>query len=90
MQLQLQQQQQRLILILILATGFYFIQSSTSPSATNPDYVPVIQREVIKYTGKSGGQTLTGLTRGTNAPFRGETPDSTQQQHTLQFLFFQG
>ena len=59
------------------ATGFYFVQSATQPAATNPDNVPVIQREVIKYTGKSGGQTLTGLSRGTNAPFRGETPIST-------------
>jgi len=58
-------------------TGFYFIQSATSPSSTNPEYVPVIQREVIQYTGKSGGQTLTGLSRGTNAPFRGQTPEST-------------
>ena len=55
------------------ATGFYFIQSATSPSSTSPEYVPVVQREVIQYTGKSGGLTLTGLTRGTNAPFRGET-----------------
>ena len=70
------------------ATGFYFIQSSTSPSATNPDYVPVVQREVIKYTGKSGGQTLTGLTRGTNAPFRGETPNSTDATaHTAVTVF---
>ncbi len=59
-------------------TGFYFIQSATSPSSTNPKYVPVIQREVIQYTGKSGGLTLTGLTRGTNALFRGETPESTE------------
>ena len=59
------------------ATGFYFIQSATSPSSTNPEYVPVIQREIIQYTGKSGGQTLTGLSRGTNAPFRGQTPEST-------------
>ena len=59
-------------------TGFYFIQSATSPSSTNPNYVPVIQREVIQYTGKSGGQTITGLTRGTNAPFRGETLNSTE------------
>ena len=59
------------------ASGFYFIQSPTQPSATNPNNVPVIQREVIKYTGKSGGATLTGLTRGTNASFRGTTPTST-------------
>ena len=70
------------------ATGFYFIQSATSPSSTNPDYVPVIQREVIKYTGKSGGQTLTGLSRGTNAPFRGTTPESTTATaHTSSLVF---
>jgi hypothetical protein len=72
------------------ATGFYFVQSSTSPSATNPNYVPVVQREVIKYTGKSGGQTLTGLTRGTNAPFRGETPDSTDATAHAASLVFPG
>jgi len=59
------------------ASGFYFIQSPTEPAATNPDNVPVIQREVIKYTGKSGGATITGLSRGTNAPFRGITNAST-------------
>jgi hypothetical protein len=59
------------------ASGFYFIQSPTEPVATNPDNVPVIQREVIKYTGKSGGTTITGLSRGTNAPFRGVTNEST-------------
>ena len=59
-------------------TGFYFIQSATSPSSTSPEYVPVVQREVIQYTGKSGGLTLTGLTRGTNAPFRGEVLNSTE------------
>ena len=58
-------------------SGFYFVQSATVPAATDPNYVPVIQREVIQYTGKSGGATLTGLTRGTNAPFRGETFEST-------------
>ena len=58
-------------------TGFFFIQSATTPVAGATDYVPVIQREVIKYTGKSGGQNLTGLTRGTNAPFRGKTGAST-------------
>ncbi len=59
------------------ASGFYFIQSPTQPAATNPDNVPVIQREVIQYTGKSGGATITGLSRGTNAPFRGVTNEST-------------
>ena len=63
---------------MIKSTGFYFIQSATSPSSTSPEYVPVVQREVIQYTGKSGGLTLTGLTRGTNAPFRGETLNSTE------------
>jgi hypothetical protein len=70
------------------ATGFYFIQSATSPSSTNPNYVPVIQREVIQYTGTSGAQTITGLTRGTNAPFRGETPESTTATaHTIANVF---
>ena len=59
------------------ASGFYFIQSPTEPVATNPNNVPVIQREVIQYTGKSGGLTITGLSRGTNAPFRGITNEST-------------
>ena len=59
------------------ASGFYFIQSPTEPAITNPDNVPVIQREVIQYTGKSGGLTITGLSRGTNAPFRGITNQST-------------
>jgi len=59
------------------ASGFYFIQSPTEPAATNPNNVPVIQREVIQYTGKSGGLTITGLSRGTNAPFRGITNEST-------------
>ena len=72
------------------ATGFYFVQSATSPSSTNPNYVPVIQREVIQYTGKSGGQTLTGLTRGTNAPFRGETPNSTEATAHAGALVFPG
>ena len=71
-------------------TGFYFIQSATSPSSTNPNYVPVIQREVIQYTGKSGGQTITGLTRGTNAPFRGETLNSTEATAHAVSTVFQG
>ena len=58
-------------------TGFFFIQSSTTPAAGAAEYVPVIEREVIQYSGKSGGQILTGLTRGTNAQFRGEVAEST-------------
>jgi hypothetical protein len=70
------------------ASGFYFIQSPTEPAAINPDNVPVIQREVIKYTGKSGGTTITGLSRGTNAPFRGETPiNTTATAHITSFVF---
>ena len=63
--------------------GFFFIQSSTTPAADDPNYVPVIQREVIQYTGKSGGQNLTGLTRGTNAKFEGQsTPSTTATAHS--------
>ena len=58
-------------------TGFFFIQSSTTPATGAAEYVPVVQREVIKYAAKSGGQNLTGLTRGTNALFGGVVPDST-------------
>ena len=65
-------------------TGFFFIQSSTTPAAGAADYVPVVQREVIEYSAKSGGQNLTGLTRGTNALFRGVTGASTTATaHTL-------
>ena len=62
---------------LCASTGFFFIQSATTPATGVADYVPVIQREVIQYTGKSGGLTITGLSRGTNAPFRGITNQST-------------
>ena len=64
-------------------TGFFFIQSATTPAAGDSNYVPVIQREVIQYTGKSGGQNLTGLTRGTNAQFAGKsTPSTTATAHS--------
>ena len=64
-------------------TGFFFIQSSTTPAAGAADYVPVVQREVIEYSAKSGGQNLTGLTRGTNAKFEGQsTPSTTATAHS--------
>jgi len=63
--------------------GYVLIQSPTQPSATDPNYVPVIQYEVIKYTTNTTlTGVLSGLTRGTNAPFRGETPPlTTANQH---------
>ena len=72
------------------ASGFYFIQSPTEPAATNPNNVPVIQREVIQYTGKSGGLTITGLSRGTNAPFRGITNESTTATAHISSSVFPG
>ena len=62
---------------LCASTGFFFIQSATTPATGVADYVPVIQREVIQYGAKSGAQNLTSLTRGTNALFRGEVSTST-------------
>ena len=60
------------------SSGYVFIESFTTPSATNPDYVPQKNFEVIKYTtNTTGSQTLSGLTRATNAPFRGITPPAT-------------
>mgnify|MGYP001186914207 FL=1 len=60
------------------SSGYVFIESFTTPSATNPDYVPQKNFEVIKYTtNTTGTQTLSGLTRATNAPFRGITPPAT-------------
>ena len=60
------------------SSGYVFIESFTTPSSTNPDYVPQKNFEVIKYTtNTTGTQTLSGLTRATNAPFRGITPPAT-------------
>ena len=44
----------------------------------NPD-TGFFENEIIKYTSRTtlGGTTYSGLTRGTNAPFRGETPGNT-------------
>jgi len=60
------------------SSGYVFIQSFTTPAATNPDYVPEKAFEIIKYdTNTTGSQTLSSLTRATNAPFRGSTPPAT-------------
>ena len=56
------------------SSGYVFIESFTSPSATDPSYVPEKNFEIIKYdTNTTGTQTLSGLTRATNAP----TPSTT-------------
>ncbi len=60
------------------SSGYVFIQSFSSPAATDPNYVPEKNFEVIKYeTNTTGTQTLSNLTRATNAPFRGITPPLT-------------
>lgn len=60
------------------ASGYFFIQSFTTPTATQPDQVPVAQPEIIKYTANNTGtNTLSGFTRATNSPYRGTTPSST-------------
>ena len=60
------------------ASGYFFIQSFTTPTATQPNQVPVAQPEIIKYTtNDTGTNTLSGFTRATNTPYRGTTPSST-------------
>ena len=60
------------------SSGFVFIQSFSSPAATDPNYVPEKNFEVIKYeTNTTGTQTLSNLTRATIAPFRGIIPPLT-------------
>ena len=55
-------------------SGYIVIEKvdQDSSSSTYGQYF----NETIKYTGKSGNN-LTGCTRGSSAPYRGETPDST-------------
>ena len=61
----------------------FFIQSFSSPASTDPNYVPEKNFEVIKYeTNTTGTQTLSNLTRATNAPFRGITPPLKYALHT--------
>jgi hypothetical protein len=60
-------------------SGYFFIQSFTTPTATQPNQVPISQPEIIKYTANNTGtNTLSGFTRATNAPYRGTTPSSTK------------
>jgi len=58
-------------------SGFIVIEKVlTSSDTTDPLLVGTYQNEVIEYTGKSLN-TLTGCTRGTSAPYRGVSPEST-------------
>ena len=65
---------------IILQTGTHFPTSGfiviekvlTSTDTANPLLVGTIQNETIRYTGKAGNN-LTGCTRGTSSPYRGET-----------------
>ena len=54
----------------------------TSDDTSDPVLVGTLANETIQYTGKSSND-LTGCTRGTAAPYRGETPVSTTaRSHT--------
>ena len=58
-------------------SGFIMIEKVlTSSDTTDPLLVGTYQNEVIEYTGRSTHQ-LTGCTRGTSAPYRGASPEST-------------
>ena len=58
-------------------SGFIIIEKVlTSSDTTDPLLVGTYQNEVIQYTGRSTHQ-LTGCTRGTSAPYRGASPEST-------------
>jgi hypothetical protein len=58
-------------------TGFIMIEKIlTANDTTDPLKVGTYQNEVIQYTGKAG-DSFTGCTRGTSAPFRGLTPPAT-------------
>ena len=58
-------------------TGFIMIEKILTASDTSdPLKVGTYQNEVIEYTGRSTHQ-LTGCTRGTSAPYRGASPEST-------------
>ena len=53
--------------------GLYMIEKINSTSG-----LLFFENEVIQYTAyNSGTKSLSGLVRGTNAPFRGETPPAT-------------
>jgi len=58
-------------------SGFIIIEKVLTASDTSdPLKVGTYQNEVIEYTGRSTHQ-LTGCTRGTSAPYRGASPQST-------------
>ena len=58
-------------------SGFIMIEKVLTASDTSdPLKVGTYQNEVIEYTGRSTHQ-LTGCTRGTSAPYRGASPEST-------------
>jgi len=58
-------------------SGFIVIEKVlTSSDTSDPLKVGTYQNEVIQYTGRSTHQ-LTGCTRGTSAPYRGVSPEST-------------
>jgi len=58
-------------------TGFIMIEKIlTANDTTDPLKVGTYQNEVIEYTGKAG-DSFTGCTRGTSAPFRGLIPPAT-------------
>jgi hypothetical protein len=60
-------------------SGYIMIEKVlTENDTSDPLLVGKYQNEVIQYTGNNTGtNVLSGLTRGTAAPYRGETPPST-------------
>ena len=71
----------------ITATDTSMVVNDATPFYTNGGYLMIekinsetgmYQNEVIQYAAyNSGTKTLSGLIRGTNAPFRGQTPNNT-------------
>ena len=58
-------------------SGFIVIEKVlTSSDTSDPLLVGQYRNEVIEYTGRTSNQ-LTGCTRGTSAPYRGVSPEST-------------
>ena len=59
--------------------GFLMIEKVLTSSDTSDALkIGTYQNEIIQYTGYNNGtKTLSGLTRGTNAVFRGSTPKNT-------------
>ena len=65
------------------SSGYIVIRKVlTSDDTSDPLLVGTLANETIQYTGKSSND-LTGCTRGTAAPYRGETPiNTTAYSHT--------